>query len=204
MGVAPDAEAFPILLHRCCKGDQQAADQLMPLVYQELRRLAASYLRDQPGHTLQPTALVHEAYLRLVGRSTGDWKDRTHFFNLAAAMMRQILVDHARSNAAAKRGGGRIRGEFKDALNYSDEKAEDLISLDDALHALAAFDERKARTLELRYFAGLSLEETARALGVSTATVGREVRYAEAWLRRELLRRALSRRALSRRELSGQ
>jgi RNA polymerase sigma factor (TIGR02999 family) len=162
---------------------------MMPLVYRELRRLAGSYLRNQaPGHTLQPTALVHEAYLRLVDGSASDWQDRAHFFNVAATIMRQILVDHARSKVAAKRGGGRAKVEFQETLNYSDEKAADLVALDDALKGLAAFDERKARTIELRYFGGLSTEETAETLGISVATVGRETRYAEAWLRRELQR----------------
>jgi RNA polymerase sigma factor (TIGR02999 family) len=162
---------------------------MMPLVYRELRRLAGSYLRNQaPGNTLQPTALVHEAYLRLVDGSASDWQDRAHFFNVAATIMRQILVDHARSKVAAKRGGGRAKVEFQETLNYSDEKAADLVALDDALKGLAAFDERKARTIELRYFGGLSTEETAETLGISVATVGRETRYAEAWLRRELQR----------------
>jgi RNA polymerase sigma factor (TIGR02999 family) len=146
-------------------------------------------LRNQaPGNTLQPTALVHEAYLRLVDGSASDWQDRAHFFNVAATIMRQILVDHARSKVAAKRGGGRAKVEFQETLNYSDEKAADLVALDDALKGLAAFDERKARTIELRYFGGLSTEETAETLGISVATVGRETRYAEAWLRRELQR----------------
>jgi RNA polymerase sigma factor (TIGR02999 family) len=161
----------------------------MTLVYRELKRVAAGYLRGQPGHTLQPTALVHEAYMRLVERSSSDRKDRVHFFNLAATIMRQILVDHARTKVAAKRGGGLVRVDFKDTLNYSDDKAADLVALEDALQGLAAFDERKARTIELRYFGGLSVEETAEALGVSIATIGRETRYAEAWLRRELTNR---------------
>ena len=146
-------------------------------------------MRNQaPGQTLKPTALVHEAYLRLVDGSASDWQDRAHFFNVAATIMRQILVDHARSKVAAKRGGGRAKVEFQETLNYSDEKAADLVALDDALKGLAAFDERKARTIELRYFGGLSTEETAETLGISVATVGRETRYAEAWLRRELQR----------------
>ena len=186
MEVDSDALAFAHLLRRGREGDRAATDQLMPLLYQELRRLAASYLRGQPGHTLQPTALVHEAYVRLVDRPGADWKDRAHFFNLSATMMRQILVDHARTKVAVKRGGGRTRVDFKDTLNYSDEKAADLVELDDAMHGLAAFDPRKAQIIELRYFAGLSVEETAETLAVSTATIGRETRYAEAWLRRAL------------------
>ncbi|PWU02709.1 MAG: RNA polymerase subunit sigma-70 [Terriglobia bacterium] len=177
------------LLRLSRQGDRAALDKLTPLVYQGLRRLANSYLRDQTSsHTLQPTALVHEAYLRLVDRSAADVQDRTHFFNLAATIMRQVLVDHARNKTAAKRGGGSSRVEFHETLNYSDEKAADLVALDDALKSLAAFDERKARTIELRYFGGLSVQETAESMGVSIATVGRETRYAEAWLRRELQR----------------
>jgi RNA polymerase sigma-70 factor, ECF subfamily len=184
-----DEPSLTELLSRGCRGDQTATDQMMPMVYQELRRLAASYLRGQPGHTLRPTALVHEAYLRLVDRATADWKDRAHFFNLAATIMRQILVDHARTKVAAKRGGSRAKTEFKDTLNYSDEKAADLVALDDALQALAAVDQRKARVIDLRYFGGLNANEIAETLGVSVATVGRETRYAEAWLRRELASR---------------
>ena len=177
------------LLRRGRQGDRAAVDGVMPLVYQELRRLAASYLRNQAaGHTLQPTALVHEAYLRLVDRSQSDWKDRAHFFNIAATIMRQILVDHARAKLAVKRGGRQVRVAFRDTLNYSDEKAADLVALDDALTELAAFDERKARTIELRYFGGLNADESAETLGVSAVTIGRETRYAEAWLRRKLLK----------------
>jgi RNA polymerase sigma-70 factor (ECF subfamily) len=159
----------------------------MPRVYRELRRLAAGYLRNQPhGHTLQPTGLVHEAYIRLVERSQSDWQDTTHFFQTAAVIMRRILVDHARTRIAGKRGGGQVRVDLDAALNHAGNRNETLVALDDVLTDLAAFDERKARVIELRYFGGLSVEETALALGISVATVGREVRYAEAWLRREL------------------
>lgn len=169
------------------EGNRTAIDQAIPLLYGELKRLAGAFLRHQtPGHTLQPTALVHEAYLRLVDRSQSELQDRAHFFNLAATVMRQILVDHARSKVSAKRGGGQPKADFRESLNYSDEKAPDLVALDDALQELAKSDERKARTIELRYFGGLSVEECAEALGVSVATVGREIRQAEAWLRREL------------------
>ena len=168
-------------------GNPTALDRVVPLVYDELRRVARQYLHDQkPGHSLQPTALVHEAYVRLVERSQPDWQDRVHFFKVAATMMRQILVDHARTKLAEKRGGHQVRVEFNDAPDYSDERAADLLALEDGLQALAAFDERKARVLELRYFAGLNVEEAAEALGLSVATIGRETRYAEAWLRREL------------------
>jgi RNA polymerase sigma factor (TIGR02999 family) len=187
--VAPDQPSLTQLLGRIRQGDRAAIDQMTEVVYQELRRLASSYLRNQaPVHTLQPTALVHEAYLRLVYRSTSDWQDRAHFFNAAAAIMRQILVDHARAKGAFKRGGGRARVDFHDGLDYSDEKAADVVALDDALRGLAAVDNRKARAIELRYFGGLSVEEAAEALGISVATLGRETRYAEAWLRRRLLR----------------
>jgi RNA polymerase sigma factor (TIGR02999 family) len=160
---------------------------MIPIVYQELRRLAASYLRNQPyNYTRQPTSLVHEAYLRLVDRSRAEWQDRAHFFHLASTIMRQIIVDHARARLATKRGGGQVRVELDEALICSHERAQDVVALDDALTALAATDERRARVLELRYFGGLSVQETAETLGVSAATIGREARYAEAWLRREL------------------
>jgi RNA polymerase sigma factor (TIGR02999 family) len=185
--MASDRRALTLLLRRGSQGNRPAIDKALPLVYKELRRLAGSYLRHQaPGHTLTPTALVHEAYLRLVDRSESDIRDRTHFFNLAAAVMRQILVDHARAKLTGKRGCGRIKVELKESLNYCDEKASEVVALDGALRALAESDERKARIVELRYFGGLSIEETAHVLGVSVATVGRETRYAEAWLRREL------------------
>ena len=175
------------LLQKSREGDRLAFARAVPLVYRELRRLAGNFLRQQgPGHTLQPTALVHEAYLRLVERAHPDWQDRAHFFNVAATVMRQILVDHARAKIAGKRGGGQSKVEFKETLDYCDERAAEVIALDDALKALAAIEPRKARAIELRYFGGLSVEETAEALDISVATVGRETRYAEAWLRREL------------------
>ena len=163
-------------------------EQLLPLVYQELRRIAGAYLRSQrPGHTLQPTALLNEAYIKMAGAEPQDWSGRTHFFATAAAIMRNILVDHARSRQAEKRGGGVTPVPLDLAVDRAAEKPADLIALDDALKALASHDERKARVLELRYFAGLSVEETAEAMGLSVATVGREARFAAAWLRRELL-----------------
>lgn len=163
-------------------------EQLLPLVYQELRRIAGAYLRSQrPGHTLQPTALLNEAYIKMAGAEPQDWSGRTHFFATAAAIMRNILVDHARSRQAEKRGGGVTPVPLDLAVDRAAEKPADLIALDDALKALASHDERKARVLELRYFAGLSVEETAETMGLSVATVGREARFAAAWLRRELL-----------------
>jgi len=160
---------------------------LMPVVYRELRKLAGSYLRgERPDHTLQPTALIHEAYLRLVDQSFPQWRNRTHFYGVAAQLMRQILVEHARGQAAAKRGGGAQKLSLEDATIFSRERAADLVALDDALTALAAFDARKCRVIELRFFGGLSVEETAEALGISVATVGRELRLAQAWLHRQM------------------
>lgn len=162
-------------------------ERLIPLVYDELCRLARYRLQNQsPGHTLQPTALVHEAFIRLVERSQPEWRDRAHFFAVAGKIMRQLLVDYARAKCAGKRGGGSTRVEFKDTLNYSDEKAHDLLVLDDAMKELATFHERKARALELRYFSGLSVNETAEVLSISVETVRRDIQYGEAWLRRRM------------------
>lgn len=168
-------------------GDEAALGQLMPVVYQELRRIADSYLRrERSDHTLQPTALIHEAYMRLIDQSLPQWQNRAHFYGVAAQLMRQILVEHARAQLTQKRGGGGHKVELDEALNYAPDKAAELLALDDALTALAAFDERKSRLIELRYFGGLTVEETALVLAVSTATVTREQRLAQAWLRQEL------------------
>ena len=168
-------------------GDAAALDRLTPLVYRELRRLADSYLRrERADHTLQPTALIHEAYLRLVDQSLPQWQNRAHFYGIAARLMRQILVDHARGRAAAKRGNAEDRLPLDEAAVFSKDRPDSLVALDDALIALAELDERKCRVIELRYFGGLSAEETAEALGISLATVGRELRMAEAWLHREM------------------
>ncbi len=183
----PPPNEITNLLRRWSQGDRAALDQLMPSVYQELRKVADSYLRqERPDHTLQPTALINEAYLRLVKQDFPEWQSRRHFFGVAAQLMRQILVEHARARAADKRGGGARTYSLDEALSFSAEKAAELVALDDALVALARFDERKVRVIELRYFGGLSLEETAEALGVSVATVGNEMRVARAWLRREM------------------
>lgn len=174
------------LLVASSHGDQEALNQLLPLVYDELRRLADRYLhRERVDHTLQATALVHEAYLRLVDQKV-SWANRAHFFGVAAEMMRRILIDHARSHQARKRGSGGIKLSLDDVLELSDEKAADLIALDETLKALAQFDAQKARVVELRYFGGLSIEETASVLGVGTATVTRQWRLAKAWLYHEL------------------
>ncbi|MBL8178062.1 MAG: sigma-70 family RNA polymerase sigma factor [Bryobacterales bacterium] len=160
-----------------------ALEQLTPIVYSELRKLALSYLRrERSDHTLQPTALIHEAYLRLVDQNVPAWRSRSHFFGVAAQLMRQILVDHARARSAGKRGGGEARLSLDAGLQYSEERSAELVALDDALTDLAKLDPRKAKVVELRYFGGLSVEETAEALHVSVATVGRELRFAEAWL----------------------
>jgi RNA polymerase sigma factor (TIGR02999 family) len=175
------------LLRRWSQGDRDALDQLMPVVHQELRKLAGSYLRNErPGHTLQPTALINEAYLRLVKQDFPEWQSRKHFYGIAARLMRQILVEHARTRAAAKRGGGKQNLSLDEALAFSDDKSAELVALDDALSSLARLDERKVKLIELRYFAGLSLEETAEALAISVPTVVREVRLAQAWLSREM------------------
>ena len=168
-------------------GDQGAFDKLYPLIYDELRRLAAHYLRrERPGHTLQPTALVHEAYLRLIDQTRTRWQNRAHFFGAAAQMMRRILVDHARQHGAAKRGGGERRVTLAEGAAFAPERGVDLLALEDALNKLERVNPQKSRLVELRFFGGLSTEEAAEVLGVSAATVTREWRAAKAWLHREL------------------
>ena len=170
------------LLLDWANGDKQALDQLTPLVYRELRQLAASCLgRERADHTLQPTALVHEAYLRLVDQKTATWQSLSHFYGVAARLMRQILVDHARRRQAGKRGGRKVSLE-EAAASMEHERGADLVALDGALEALEKIDPRKCRAIELHYFGGLSMEETARALDISPVTVRRDMRAAEAWL----------------------
>ena len=170
------------------EGDRQSVDSLLPIVYQELRRLAASYLRrERPGQTLQPTALVHEAYLRLMKDKPGRWQNRAHFCAIAAHAMRQILIERARARDALKRGGGAPRVTFDEGLPArSEDRSIDMVALDAALDRLAALDAGQARIVELRFFGGLSIEETADAIGVSPATVKRHWAVARAWLAREL------------------
>ena len=164
-------------------GDRHATDLLLPVVYRELRRLAAGYLqRERGGHTLQPTALVHEAYMRMVDQSRVQWQNRAHFFGVAAQMMRRVLVDHARSQGASKRGGDVEKTPLCEDLVASIERNSELVAIDDALTALEQFDPVKAKVVELRFFGGLSIEETAAATGVSVATVNRQWRMAKAWL----------------------
>ena len=168
-------------------GDQSALEELLPLVYDDLRRLASSYMRrERPDHTLQTTALVHEAYLRLVQQRNVRWQTRAHFFAVAAQVMRHILVDYARGARRAKRGGGALQLELSDVALLSRERAEELIAVNTALESLNTIDPRKSRVFEMRYFGGMSVEEAAEALQVSPATVARDWRMAKAWLRREI------------------
>jgi RNA polymerase sigma factor (TIGR02999 family) len=166
-----------------------AADSLFEKVYLELRRLAGEYLRDErPGHTLQPTALVHEAYLRLTGGRQIVWQNRAQFFSVAAQVMRHILVDHARRRAAGKRGHGGRRLALDEALDFASERDINFVALDETLYALAALDEEQARIVELRFFGGLSIRETAQALGISEMTVSRKWGTAKLWLHEQLKR----------------
>jgi len=170
-------------------GDESAVDQILPVVYDELRRLAGSYLRrERSDHTLQPTALVHEAYMRLVDQKEVQWQSRYQFFGIAASLIRRILVDHARARLAAKRGGSSIKLSLDEALAAAEKKDLDLIALNDALKALTETDAQQARIVELRYFAGLTIEETAEVIGISPATVKRDWLVAKAFLKREMLR----------------
>jgi len=175
------------LLVAWCNGDLQARDELMPLVYQELHRLAHQYMsRERPGHTLQTSALVNEAFLRLADQRDVQWQNRAHFVGLAGQMMRRILVDYARNRGYAKRGGGACQVSLNEELIVSEERSAEVVALDDALQSLARLDERKSRLVELRFFGGLSIEETAEVLGVSPGTVMRDWTLAKAWLRREM------------------
>lgn len=170
------------------KGDQAALDKLMPLVYAELRRLATNYLRrERMDHTLQPTALVNEAYLKLVGQKNAKWQNRAHFFAISAQLMRRILVDHARRHQAEKRGGtGQQRLSITSAEDLVAKPAVDVLALNEALEELSIMDPQQGRIVELKFFGGLSIDETAEVLGISHATVEREWKSARAWLRRQL------------------
>ncbi len=179
------------LLRDWCRGDQSALDRLLPLVHDELHRLAHRYmLRERVGHTLQTTALVNEAYMRLIDANQVEWKDRAHFFAISANLMRRILVDFARSRGYQKRGGNVVKLEFDEERVPSPRRSADLIALDEALSALSAFDPREAKVVELRFFGGLSEEETAQVLGISSRTVKRDWALAKAWLKREMNRGA--------------
>ena len=175
------------LLVHWSEGDQEALNKLIPLVYDELHKLASRYLRrERRDHTLQTTAVVHEAYLKLVNQRDANWENRVHFFAVAAQVMRRILVDYARRHHASKRGGDLYKLSLDEALVTSEEKGADLLALDEALERLAAIDPRQSRVVELRIFAGLTLEETAQALNISPSTVRREWSMAKAWLHRQI------------------
>ncbi|HET6959207.1 MAG TPA: sigma-70 family RNA polymerase sigma factor [Vicinamibacterales bacterium] len=188
MADLPDSDGVTQLLVQWQNGDQKALDSLIPLVYQELRAIAGRYLsRESPSHTLQSTALVHEAYFKLIGQRRVRWQNRAHFFGIAAQMMRRILIDHARHQARDKRGGPAPKLSLDDAMATAEAEADiDLLALDDALTALAQIDPRGAQIIELRFFSGLSLEETAEVVGVSAGTVKRDWSAARAWLYREM------------------
>ena len=174
------------LLRASSQGDRDAEAALIPLVYSELRRRAASYMRrETPGHTLQPTALVHEAYLKLIGED-GNWQNRSQFFGVAARQMRRILVDHARKRKANKRAGGDVRAPFEDALAIATERPGELVAIDDALERLAVEYPRQAQVVELRFYAGYTEDEIARILGTSLETAKRDWKFARVWLSREV------------------
>jgi RNA polymerase sigma factor (TIGR02999 family) len=182
--MTPSRNEVTQLLVAWGNGDQTALDQLMPLVYSELHRLAHRHIKkERPGHTLQTSALLNEAYLRLVDQREVHWQSRAHFFSVAAQMMRRILVDYARSRRYAKRGGDAQQVSFDEELIVSRQLSADVIGLHDALNELAVIDERKSKVVELKFFGGLSIEETAEVLGVSTGTVMRDWTLAKAWLR---------------------
>jgi len=181
-------EGVTQLLVDWSKGDQKALDQLMPLVYSELRRLASNFLRrEREGHTLQPTALVNEAYLKLIDQKNARWQNRAQFFGVSAQLMRRILVDHARAHQAGKRGGSdQQRLSITSAGQLSEKPETDLLALHEALNELTEMDPQQGRIVELKFFGGLSIEETAEVLGVGHATVERDWKMARAWLRRKL------------------
>lgn len=183
----PSGHALTELLIAWGNGSQEALEQLFPLVYEELRRLAHRYMRrERPGHSLQTTAVVHEAYLRLIDQKHVQWQNRAHFFAIAAQMMRRILITHAQSHAYAKRGGGMLKVSLDEAAILSKERAGELIALDEALTGLTAIDPRRSKVVELRFFGGLSNEEIAEVLKVSPNTVIRDWNVARAWLYREM------------------
>jgi RNA polymerase sigma factor (TIGR02999 family) len=176
-----------LLLKELSRGNQDALAELIPAVYDELRRLAAYYLRqERSDHTLQATALVHEAYLRLVDQRHVDWKNRNHFFGVAAHLMRRVLLMHAREHRAAKRGGSMHKISLDETAIFSQAQADDLVFLDELLNRLATLDPQQERIVEMRFFAGLTVEETADLMGISTATVKRDWAMAKAWLAREM------------------
>jgi len=183
----PLSQNITHLLKEWSDGDERALDKLTPLVYEELRRQAARYLRrERAGHTLQTTGLINEAYLRLIDAKDVRWQSRAHFFAIAANLMRRVLVDHARRRDAEKRGGEHLRLTLDETLAVTSTPDVDVLAIDEALNKLAIIDSQQAQVVELRFFSGLSVEETAAALGVSPATVKRDWSVARAWLRREI------------------
>jgi RNA polymerase sigma factor (TIGR02999 family) len=188
----PDARTVTLLLRELDGGDQAALERLVPLVYEELRRIAEGQLRrERPGHTLQPTALVHEVYVRMVGQEHAGYHDRAHFLAIAAHAMRKILIDHARGRNAAKRGGGREKFAIDEERDGCVERPSILIALDDALAALAVKDPQLARLVEMRYFGGLTAEESSVVMNLEIKAVRRQLRLAEAWMQREMDQPAL-------------
>src|SRR5436853_5726921 len=186
----PAPENVTDLLQQWQDGDREALDRLLPLVYDELRRQAARYLRrERQGHTLQTTALIHEAYLRLMDQHRVAWQNRAHFYGIAAQLMRRILVDHARRRQAGKRGGSDIKVQLEENVAAAPDRDVNLVALDEALTRLAEIDPQQSRIVELRYFSGLSVEETAAVIGVSPRTVTRDWNIAKAWLRQEISRK---------------
>jgi RNA polymerase sigma-70 factor (ECF subfamily) len=185
--VAAEAGEVTRLLLELKQGNKEAEGKLIPLVYNELRRIAGTYMRrEAPGHSLQPTALVHEAYLRLTDLKKIDWQSRSHFFAVSATIMRRIVVDHARASRARKRGDGWDAVSLNDAILPSPERAPEILALDEALNRLAELDQRQSKIVELRFFAGMSEEEIGSVLGISARTVKRDWRIAKAWLFKEL------------------
>jgi RNA polymerase sigma-70 factor (ECF subfamily) len=189
MDAEPDE--ITVLLRRLKRGDEGAADKLWQIVYEELRRIARAYMRKEaPGRTLQTTALVHEAWLRLADQTQVDWQDRTHFYRVVAQMMRRVLVDHARARLADKRGAGAAKVSLEWVeIEPTPQKLEEVLAVDEVLSRLCEFDQQQARIAEMRYFAGMTVDETATALGLSSRTVDREWALASAWLRAELSRK---------------
>jgi len=187
IAVMGDAHEVTVLLSALNRGDQDAGARLIPVVYNELRRLAGSYMRhERADHTLQATALVHEAYLKLVEQQSVNWQSRAHFFGVAAQLMRRILIDHARGHLRQKRGGEYKKVSLNDAYIFSPEQSAELLAVDESLQRLAKLDERQARVVELRFFGGLSVEEAAAVLGISAKTVKRDWSVAKAWLYADL------------------
>ncbi|MBK9216850.1 MAG: sigma-70 family RNA polymerase sigma factor [Chloracidobacterium sp.] len=182
-----DSHEITLLLADWAKGDDQALEQLMPLIYDELRRMARNHMRRQPsGHTFQTTELIHEAYLKLAKQGEQNWQNRAHFFGVAASAMRHILVDYARSKSSQKRGGWQEKVTLAENARVATDHSKDIIALDDALKSLAILDGRKSRVVELKYFGGITNEEVAEVLKISTDTVKRDWRFARTWLLREL------------------